>query len=160
MTAADLNPKTTYEFPSSDPDVLRSEFRSLISFLVLVASINNEGHPTLDAFKDIQSHGESSKEIRNSAMTVLASILVRNHEVIAVMGTSSAHPFEILTLQDENELEETPVLSTYVQQTIKSFTALGNPRQDSTNGADMSPSQISYWNKIMKNEWWGLHLDE
>jgi hypothetical protein len=136
-------------------DDLHSQFCSTIMLLTMVTSLNHNGYLTLGAV-DTHDLFVAPKDLQNLTMGVLASVLVQDHEVIAIMATAT-ESLQVITIQDWNDVENTDSDTAF-----KSFTALTNPWKDLTSPADYIsiPLQGSCWDAVKDERWEVLRLNE
>jgi hypothetical protein len=145
-----------------DPQDPHCRFRSLITLLVLVTSFNNEGHPTLGASESTQGPLDVFQDARKIALNAFASVLVRKHEVIAVIANSSTEPLKLVAVQTFDDLELERMKSEWFRDAFRRLTAVANPRFCDTLPADCVTWNLegSLWDTLESSLWPNIRSDE
>ena len=143
------------------------KFRSIISLLTLITSINNTGHPTL-ANSILPSQRCSPFEPTvNVVLDAIAMILVRTNEILAVASVSEQgnHIVAVETVDASNELNDDGLddwrgISHFIPHVV----AIPNPCKDAdyipqdfgtgcklvNDGAMSRLAHIDTWSDILK----------
>jgi hypothetical protein len=154
--------------------MLRREARTLSILLTLVTSINNQSHPTLPMSFEERYFGtfEKNQPNRSIALNAIATILVRNFEIVAVMAhdpqkpplfENEQDPLDLLAVLDEDWKEEELVeIQTIIS---KGFSALANPDTKDRHYDKSYPGYCilasprgSHWPAIRRDRWYGLKI--
>jgi hypothetical protein len=140
------------------PEQLHKEFRSLSTNLVLATAFNNGGYPTLklDSKSDQPNDqrndtSDKAQQQRNAVLDAVASLLVRDIEVIAVAARDP-------TLQKDSKLTSYDIVA------VHDFTVVQNPPSnpqmvEGAGHCSLSPAGTSHWPSIRdsKDVWYGLN---
>ena len=142
------------------------EFRSVIILLCVITALNNRGHPTYGSLLSTQGPLETPQDSRTLIMNAIASIMVREHEVIAVMGAQQAGSLDIVTAEENNSkatIVEDIDNSDQVDADLSGVTAITNARANSSNPIPASPRNVilvdpvgSCWEDVHRDGWHAL----
>lgn len=163
----------------------RQEFRTLTTLLsALTALSRSDLQPLLPEAPDERYHGplELSQTKMSLVLNAFASLIVRNHEIVAVAASLPSPPppsspsantdnddnFNVIAMdqdqvvqaEKQDPLDFTEINFQNIQPT--DFTAIANPRpENNPPNSDIhctSPAGNSHWGSILKNQFFGLGL--
>jgi hypothetical protein len=152
--------------PGSDLAKLLEEFRSLSLLLPLVTGISHQGHPT---FKDLkQDHLKPSQPPPDIALNSIASLLVRNFEVVAAatQSTPCENEFNILAmlLGSDSDLDLDLELPNGSRVKSFSFSTIANPDTKDRHYDLAHPYCVysnkgeSHWHKMLTDNQYYLNI--
>jgi hypothetical protein len=153
------------------------QFRLITMLLTLVTAVNNRGHSTLQKRSPSHEEGycaplETSQPYSKIVTNAIATILVRNTEVVAAVTDNKTSPsaiptsghsgqpiWRVFALQEDRDLND-PIITPQDQLPPAGFVTLANPillDDYFTNSPDKLFLAVkagqSHWPSIVTNSW-------
>ena len=125
--------------------ILCSAFRSVVTLTAIVSAMNTGGHPTVQYPSYIGPLDKTKQSTRSLALNAITAILVRAHEIIAVVACDPPAPgntgkdfsnsvqnpsgcYQVVVVQDDPNFSNMHLPEG--EQPVSEFMAVTNPHND------------------------------